>query len=102
LIDLEKQTHFCEQVEKIFPFQAKDDRFILGFDRVTDTENTLAGKGCSHQTFGHLGFTGTSFWIDLEKNRAAVILTNATQSYWYDRQGLNDLRRQLGSALWIY
>lgn len=102
LLELEKQTQFCEQVQKIFPDQPKDDRFILGFDRVTDLENTLAGKGCSKFTFGHLGFTGTSFWIDIQSKRGVVILTNATQSYWYDRAGLNELRRALGSALWKF
>jgi hypothetical protein len=100
LLNLEEQTLFCEQVEKIFPLQKSEDRFILGFDRVTDLENTLAGMGCSKFTFGHLGFTGTSFWIDLEKKKAAVILTNATQSYWYERSGLAELRKNLGSAIW--
>jgi CubicO group peptidase (beta-lactamase class C family) len=100
LLSLDKLASMCEQVEKILPKQKAEDRFILGFDRVTDPENTLAGKGCSLKTFGHLGFTGTSFWIDLEKERGAVILTNATQSYWYERAGLTELRRQIGSAIW--
>ena len=100
LLNLEKQTSFCDQVKKIFPTQKSEDRFILGFDRVTDKENTLAGAGCSSSTFGHLGFTGTSFWIDLEKKRGAVILSNATQSYWYERTGLNEIRKTLGSAIW--
>jgi CubicO group peptidase (beta-lactamase class C family) len=65
-----------------------------------DKANTLAGLGCSENTFGHLGFTGTSFWIDLEKARGAVILTNATQSYWYERSGLTNLRKTIGEAIW--
>jgi CubicO group peptidase (beta-lactamase class C family) len=52
-------------------------------------------------TFGHLGFTGTSIWIDPQKKKGHVILTNATKKYYYDRQGLNDLRRQIGEAIWI-
>jgi hypothetical protein len=100
LLNLDKQSKMCEQVEKIFPSITTDDRFILGFDHVTDAENTLAGKGCSAKTFGHLGFTGTSFWIDIEKSRGAVILTNATQSYWYERSGLIVLRKKLGEAIW--
>ena len=91
-----------EQLKKNFPAQKTDDRFILGFDRVTDPENTLAGKGASLNTFGHLGFTGTSFWIDLEKMKGSVILTNATQTYWYERSGLAQLRKALGSAIWKY
>lgn len=81
---------------KMFPNQ----RFKGGWDTVTDLENTLAGKGCGPKTFGHLGFTGTSIWIDLEKKRGAVILTNATQNFWYDRPGLGDLRKTLGSYIW--
>lgn len=100
LLNLDRLTGMCEQVAKKLPEQKVDDRFIMGFDRVMDPENTLAGKGCSKKTFGHLGFTGTSFWIDIEKQRGAVILTNATQTYWYERTGLSHLRKSLGEAIW--
>ena len=102
LLNLELAVGMNEQLKKNFPAQKTDDRFILGFDRVTDPENTLAGKGASLNTFGHLGFTGTSFWIDLEKMKGSVILTNATQTYWYERSGLAQLRKALGSAIWKY
>ncbi len=101
LLNLDELGRMCEQVQKIFSTNPKStDRFILGFDRVLDPENTLAGKGCSPNTFGHLGFTGTSFWIDLNSMIGSVILTNATQTYWYERSGLNQLRRNLGEAIW--
>lgn len=100
LLNLENEVQLCGEVQKIFPSQKVEDRFILGFDRVMDLENTLAGKGCSLNTFGHLGFTGTSFWIDLEKMRGAVILTNATQTYWYERSGPALLRKSIGTAIW--
>ncbi|MDO9181015.1 MAG: serine hydrolase [Bacteriovorax sp.] len=100
LINLEKIVKVNEEIEKRLPTQKMEDRFILGFDRVLDSENTLAGKGCSLKTYGHLGFTGTSFWIDLEKKRGTVILANATQTYWYERTGLNHLRKTLGEAIW--
>ncbi|MGZ3787695.1 MAG: serine hydrolase domain-containing protein [Bacteriovorax sp.] len=100
LLNLDREVKMNEQLDRAFSSQKADDRFILGFDRVMDVENTLAGKGCSRKTFGHLGFTGTSFWIDLEKMRGSVILTNATQTYWYERSGLTHLRKTLGSAIW--
>ncbi len=100
LLNLERETKMLDQLSNAFPSQKQEDRFILGFDRVTDLENTLAGKGASMKTFGHLGFTGTSFWIDIEKMRGSIILTNATQTYWYDKAGLNHLRKTLGSAIW--
>lgn len=100
LLNLDKEVQITEQMKKLLPAQKADERFILGFDRVMDSENTLAGIGCSSLTFGHLGFTGTSFWIDLEKMRGAVILSNATQTYWYERSGLATLRKSIGEAIW--
>ena len=90
----------CEKIKIAFKTHQNVDRYIQGYDHVMDPENTLAGKGCSQKTFGHLGFTGTSFWIDLEQLKAAVIFTNATQSYWYERSGLTHLRKSLGEAIW--
>lgn len=100
LLNLEKKVNLLEQMKTNFHSQKEEDRFILGFDRVTDPENTMAGKGCSSRTFGHLGFTGTSFWIDLDKKIGSIILTNATQTYWYERSGLTYLRKALGAAIW--
>jgi hypothetical protein len=77
-----------------------DKRFILGFDRVQDSEKTLAGKGCSGETFGHLGFTGTSFWIDAKQMKGHVILTNSTKYYWFDKIELNKLRKAVGELVW--
>lgn len=102
LLNLDKEVDMIAKVNAAYAHQKPEDRFILGFDRVQDPENTLAGVGASIKTFGHTGFTGTSFWIDIEKMKGAVILTNATQSYWYDRNGLNALRKTLGAAIWKY
>lgn len=77
-----------------------DQRFLLGWDRVLNPQNTLAGAGCSASTFGHLGFTGTSVWIDPEKQLGHVILTNATIEAWYQREGLSELRRLIGEWVW--
>ena len=100
LINLNNQVKMIDQLKNEFKTHNNDDRYILGFDHVMDPDNTLAGKGASIKTFGHLGFTGTSFWIDTEKNKGSVILTNATQTYWYDKAGLLDLRRTMGEAIW--
>ncbi len=50
----------------------------LGFDRKKDTGFTTAGQLASNDTFGHLGFTGTSIWMDREKNMIVILLTNRT------------------------
>jgi hypothetical protein len=98
LINLENKTNMIKQM--LDSFSKKNERFINGWDTVTNPDESLAGKGCSSKTFGHLGFTGTSIWIDCEKKRGAVILTNATQNYWYDRKGLTTLRKELGRLIW--
>jgi len=100
LLNLDKEVEMIKKVNAAYDTQKADDRYILGFDRVQDQQNTLAGHGASMKTFGHTGFTGTSFWIDIEKMKGAVILTNATQSYWYERTGLTALRKTLGAAIW--
>jgi serine-type D-Ala-D-Ala carboxypeptidase len=55
------------------PFEATGRS--LGFDRPSP-----AGSSCgtlfSSNTVGHLGFTGTSFWIDLEHSVVVILLTN--------------------------
>lgn len=52
-----------------------DSTWTMGFDMVSDQVSS-AGKYFSRKSIGHLGFTGTSFWIDPEKECIAVLLTN--------------------------
>jgi len=47
----------------------------MGFDMVSK-EGSSAGKYFSKESVGHLGFTGTSFWIDPKKECIVVLLTN--------------------------
>lgn len=50
----------------------------LGFDK-PDTENPDNSPTCEEagaEVFGHLGFTGTVFWVDPSKNLIFVFLTN--------------------------
>ncbi len=98
LITLNKETSFVQKIMTLFP--EKKERFLRGWDTVDNPEETLAGRGCSAYTFGHLGFTGTSVWVDGEKQKAAIILSNATLNYWYERAGLRKLRRELGQLFW--
>jgi len=52
----------------------------LGFDRKSEGFSS-AGQLSGLQTFGHLGFTGTSIWIDPEAGIAVILLTNRTFPY---------------------
>jgi CubicO group peptidase (beta-lactamase class C family) len=53
----------------------------LGWD--TPSAPSQSGKHFSRQSFGHLGYTGTSLWIDGERRIAIALLTNRT---WPDRR----------------
>ena len=53
----------------------------LGWD--TPSAPSQSGKHFSPHSFGHLGYTGTSLWIDAERNIAITLLTNRT---WPDNQ----------------
>lgn len=53
----------------------------LGWD--TPSQPSQSGKYLSSRAYGHLGYTGTSLWIDPEKDLAIVLLTNRT---WPDNK----------------
>jgi CubicO group peptidase (beta-lactamase class C family) len=46
----------------------------LGWDTMLPTSS--CGTRMSPRAFGHVGFTGTSVWIDPERDRYFVLLTN--------------------------
>jgi CubicO group peptidase (beta-lactamase class C family) len=47
----------------------------LGFD-TPSVRDASCGSGFSQNSVGHLGFTGTSFWMDLERAVIVILLTN--------------------------
>jgi CubicO group peptidase (beta-lactamase class C family) len=51
--------------------------WALGWD-TPSPENSSSGRHFSPRSVGHLGFTGTSVWMDLEKDVIVVFLTNRT------------------------
>lgn len=100
LLNLDGKTGFIGHIKKLYDTGKKHGRFIRGWDTVENPVETLAGPGCSMNTFGHTGFTGTSIWIDADRDLGWVLLTNSTQNYWYHRKKLNELRRACGQAVW--
>ncbi len=61
-------------VRKFFQRHGKSGR-ALGFD-VPALSDSSCGNYFSKRTVGHLGFTGTSFWMDLERSVIVILLTN--------------------------
>jgi CubicO group peptidase (beta-lactamase class C family) len=55
--------------------------FALGWD--TPSQPSQSGSMLSANAFGHLGYTGTSLWIDPERRLSITLLTNRT---WPQRQ----------------
>jgi CubicO group peptidase (beta-lactamase class C family) len=48
----------------------------LGWD--TPSQPSSSGRFFSRHSAGHLGYAGTSLWIDFERQLAVVLLTNRT------------------------
>jgi len=68
----------------------------LGWD--TPSAPSQSGKYLSSRSFGHLGYTGTSLWIDPERQLSIALLTNRT---WPDcqNQAIKKVRPAFHDAL---
>jgi serine-type D-Ala-D-Ala carboxypeptidase len=69
----------------------------LGWDTPSRPESSSGTKFSDH-SFGHLGFTGTSLWIDPERQLSVTLLTNRT---WPDRKAhlIREVRPQVHNAI---
>lgn len=71
----------------------------LGFDVPTGPRSSfgaLLGRG---RAFGHLGFTGCSLWIDLDRAVTVALLTNRTFPGRHHVEGIRALRPAFHDAL---
>jgi len=68
----------------------------LGWD--TPSAPSQSGKYFSPSSFGHLGYTGTSLWIDPERQLSVTLLTNRT---WPDctSQAIKEVRPRFHDAV---
>lgn len=66
-----------ETVRAFFTRQdiVKESDWCLGWDSPSE-ENSSAGRYFSRNSVGHTGFTGTSVWMDLDKDVVVILLTN--------------------------
>jgi len=75
-----KRVHpYLRREDLVFFLEAQSkvigSTWALGFDRPTSGSSS-SGRYLSPRSVGHLGFTGTSFWIDPDKGLVVVLLTN--------------------------
>ena len=68
----------------------------LGWD--TPSSPSQSGKYFSAKSFGHLGYTGTSLWIDPDRLLSVTLLTNRT---WPDckNQAVKEIRPRFHNAV---
>lgn len=57
------------------PLKSVADEFSFGWNRPS-SRGSSSGHDFSANSIGHSGFTGTSIWIDLEKDFWIILLTN--------------------------
>ncbi len=62
--------------------------------QLASTPDSTAGTKMSRESFGHLGFTGTSLWIDPVKERIFILLTNRTHNRALPFANINSVRRR--------
>lgn len=56
-------------------FNGRGGEGPLGFD-APSPRGSSAGRFFGPRSIGHLGFTGTSFWVDLDRDAMVILLTN--------------------------
>jgi len=66
---------FEKDLLRVFFSRQVDSEYALGFDTPSGT-NASCGRYFSSHSVGHLGFTGTSFWVDLDQAVVVILLSN--------------------------
>jgi CubicO group peptidase (beta-lactamase class C family) len=82
----------CKLFRTNFTKGLNEDR-SLAFQLASTPEST-AGTTMSPSSFGHLGFTGTSLWLDPVRERIFILLTNRTHHHAPPFVNINSVRRK--------
>jgi len=62
--------------------------------QLAETKDSTASLALSKDSFGHLGFTGTSLWVDPSTERIFILLTNRTHAHRLPFANINSVRRK--------
>jgi beta-N-acetylhexosaminidase len=73
-----------------------DSSRALGWD--TPSGNSSAGSLFGPRSFGHTGFTGTSMWMDPDRNLFVILLTNRVHPT-RDNNAIREVRRTVADAV---
>ncbi|WP_300459047.1 serine hydrolase domain-containing protein [Desulfobacula sp.] len=91
-------TVLAPDIIKRFVVRKNHGDMVAGFD-TPSKENSASGRYFSTLSLGHLGFTGTSFWIDPETSVIIVLLTNRGHPL-RSNEGINIFRPQLHDLIY--
>lgn len=70
-----------------------------GFDTPSANRSQgSAGRFFSYRSVGHLGFTGVSFWLDLDMGQMVILLTNRVHLGRDDKAGIQAFRPRFHEA----
>jgi len=87
-----------ETVETFTKRQSERSGRGFGFDHKSEGFSS-AGTLASPSTYGHTGFTGTSLWVDPERNTAIIMLTNRTYPYRSYGGNISKVRAAVADAV---
>jgi CubicO group peptidase (beta-lactamase class C family) len=89
----------CEVVREFWTRDSAlpDSTWALGWDTPSPVGSS-AGTKISRNAVGHLGFTGTSLWIDLERGAHVVLLTNRIHPR-RDNERIREIRPRVHDAV---
>jgi beta-N-acetylhexosaminidase len=73
--------------------QIESNRRGLGWDKPIKGFGGPSSGYCSPLTYGHTGFTGTSFWIDPKYDLVFIFLTNKSYPFAHNRKLNNENTR---------
>jgi serine-type D-Ala-D-Ala carboxypeptidase len=86
-----------QETVRLFTTTVKDHR-ALGWETAAGERG--AGEYLSESAFGHTGYTGTSIWIDPDRDMFVILLTNRVHAARARRPGIiiADVRHDLADA----
>jgi len=71
-----KDQSFRPDLVRLFFKKIDSNERVLGFDVPSHVGSSCGDLFARDTTVGHLGFTGTSFWMDLQQQVIVILLTN--------------------------
>jgi len=82
--------------------QSSRERFAFGWDTPSGEKDSHAGESAPMSVRGHLGYTGTSVWINPSEGSYSILLTNRVhpKASELNKVSIKHLRSRFYQALW--